>query len=88
MKGIINKTENGWQVSHVTYDISLEKWTAGKFPLHPSDVKQIEEDAKIFDNIEARIAAYPEVEFEVQTIAIGTDESDLMDCDVAKLIKK
>jgi len=36
-------------------------------PLHPDDVKEIEEDSKIFDNIEARIAAYPEVEFEIVT---------------------
>jgi hypothetical protein len=64
-----------------------ESWKAGKLPLHPDDVKEIEQDAKIFDNIEARIAAYPDVEFEVQTIAIGTDESDVIDCDVAKLIK-
>ena len=33
-------------------------------PLHPDDVKQIQQDAQVFDNIEARIAAYPEVEFD------------------------
>lgn len=43
-------------------------------PLHPSD----------------HIIAYnyvgKEVEFEVETIAVGTSEFDILDCDVVKLV--
>ena len=35
-------------------------------PLHPADVEQIEADSKRFDNIEARIAAWPDVEFTIE----------------------
>jgi hypothetical protein len=65
MKGLLTKTDEGWQVSHATYDIAIEKWTAGKLPLHPDDVKQIQEDSQIFDNIDARISAHPNVEFKI-----------------------
>ena len=34
-------------------------------PLHPDDVAQINEWAKVFDNIEGRIASSPEVEFNI-----------------------
>jgi hypothetical protein len=37
MKGTLHKTETGWQVSHATYDMTTERWTAGKFPVHPYD---------------------------------------------------
>ena len=66
MKGTLHKTEAGWQVSHATYNMEIERWTAGKLPLHPKDVAQIEEDAKVFDNIEARIAANPDVDFIIE----------------------
>jgi len=65
MKGTLHKTEQGWVVTHSTYDMILKSWKVGKFPLHPEDVKQINRDALVFDNIEARIAAYPDVEFEI-----------------------
>ena len=84
MKGTLTKADNGWQVSHATYDMVLKRWTAGKLPLHPDNVKEIEEDSKIFDNIEARIAAYPEVEFEIKYYWDETMEQPI---DVAKLIK-
>lgn len=54
--------------------------------LHPTDVEQMKQDALVFDNLEARVRAYPEVNFEVQTIATGTSEFDIVDEDVAKLI--
>ena len=64
MKGTLHKTESGWIV---IYDEVLGKNIVKKnqnaLPLHPDDVKQIVEDSKIFDNIEARIAAYPDVLF-------------------------
>jgi hypothetical protein len=37
MIGTLHKTETGWQVSHATYDMTTERWTAGKFPVHPYD---------------------------------------------------
>jgi hypothetical protein len=74
VKGILTKTDNGWQVSHATYDMILERWIAGKLPLHPDDIKQINADAQVFDNIEARIAAYPEVEFEVVISALDFEK--------------
>lgn len=59
MKGIISKTYTGWKVIYVYPE-------GTRFlPLHPDDVNQIVEDSKVFDNIEARIKAYPEVDFEI-----------------------
>jgi len=59
MKGFLHKTEQGWIVEYAKHS---------ELPLHPDDVKQIEEDAKMFDSIEARIAAYPDVKFEIVTV--------------------
>jgi hypothetical protein len=59
MKGKIHKTEQGWVVQYGVIN------SIRSLPLHPDDVKQINRDAQVFDNIEARIAAYPEVEFEI-----------------------
>ena len=69
MKGRIQKTISGeWVVRVVSEetpecDTIVEHGT--QYSLHPDDVKQINRDAQVFDNIEARIAAYPEVEFEI-----------------------
>ena len=69
MKGKIQKTISGeWVVRVVSEetpecDTIVEHGT--QYSLHPDDVKQINADAQVFDNIEARIAAYPEVEFEI-----------------------
>lgn len=60
MQGKLIKQENKWFVKY------FEDWIGfNLYELHPDDVKQIEEDSYMFDNIEARIAAYPEVEFEL-----------------------
>jgi hypothetical protein len=56
MKGTLHKTEQGWVVEYAKHS---------ELPLHPDDIRQIEEAAKVFDNIEARIAAYSSVEFEI-----------------------
>lgn len=49
-------------------------------------VRQIEEDSKTFDNIESRIAAYPDVEFEIVTYSpLHSPDKKLND--YAKLIK-
>ena len=68
MKGILHKTEQGWIVIYdQIFGEGIVKRNQHALPLHPDDVKQINKDAQIFDNIEARIAAYPEVEFEIVT---------------------
>lgn len=61
MKGKLVKQGNRWYVMR----IEEGDWET-YYPLSPYDVKQIEEDSKRFDNIEARIAAYPDVEFELE----------------------
>ena len=60
MKGKLIKKSDNW------YVIRVEEgdWET-YYPLHPADIEQIDIDAKIFDNIEARIKAYPDVEFEI-----------------------
>ena len=73
MKGHLYKKKQpeGW---YVAYDI--DGFTKAELLLHPDDVKQINADAQVFDNIEARIAAYPEVEFKIvhQVTDAMTDE--------------
>jgi len=69
MKGIIIKTDQGWMVSRCVGDGVKEVWEE-LTPLHPDDVKQINKDAQVFDNIEARIAAYPDVEFEMMHLSV------------------
>lgn len=56
MKGKLHKSDSGWVVSF--FDKTL--------PLHPFDVQMIEDQSIVFDNIEARIAAYPDVDFEIE----------------------
>ena len=67
MKGILHKTEQGWIV---IYDQILGEGIVKKnqnsLPLNPYDVQTIEDQEKVFDNIEARISAYPDVEFEIE----------------------
>ena len=61
MKGKLIKIEERWMVGTVCY---ADLWS-NYIPLHPDYVKQIERDSQVFDNIEARIAAYPNVEFDI-----------------------
>ena len=65
MKGKLVKQENQWYVQY-KMDSDLIATDGGLIPLSPYDVNQIEEDAKRFDNIEARIAAYPDVNFRIE----------------------
>lgn len=60
MKGKLIKTEQGWMVGTICYGGDI--WSK-LILLHPDDVKQMEQDALVFDNIDARIAAYPYVDF-------------------------
>jgi len=80
MKGKLYKTDNVWYVMGVEEG----DWNT-YYQLHPDDVNQIKEDSKIFDNIEARIAAYPEVEFEIKYYWDETMEGPIIE--VAKLIE-
>jgi len=61
MKGKLTKLETGWSV------VAIEEgdWKT-YYPLHPADAAEIEADSKRFDNIEARIAAWPDVEFTIE----------------------
>jgi hypothetical protein len=64
MKGILKKTQSGWIINY-DYTVNKNDWCT--LPLHPADVEQINKDSQVFDNIEARIASNPEVEFEMVT---------------------
>ena len=76
MKGKLHKKINGeWVVLKVSQELPpcdtiVEHGI--EYLLHPDDVKQINRDAQVFDNIEARIAAYPDVEFD-WCVIIGPD---------------
>lgn len=98
MKGILHKTDQGWMVKYnekhsekiilkgnKTSLGSYKRITSNKsFPLHPDDVKQINKDSLVFDNIEARIAAYPYVEFEIEKEYIDSTTNQVQS--YAKLI--
>lgn len=65
MKGKIDLLDNNWIVKYIHYDFPPLEYMESEYilPLHPEDIKQIDEDSKVFDNIIARIKAYPNVEF-------------------------
>lgn len=69
MKGKLHKKINGnWVVLKVSEEqppCNTIVEHGVEYTLHPDDVKQINADAQVFDNIEARIAAYPDVEFDI-----------------------
>jgi len=66
MKGKINSTPKGWIVKYFDTTEAHDVMYCGEsYPLHPDDVEQIRKDSLIFDNIEARIAAYPDVDFKI-----------------------
>lgn len=59
MKGRIHRTDDyGWVV---LFDDEF-------LQLHPDNVNEILEWEKVFDNIEARISAHPDVEFNLFTV--------------------
>ena len=67
MKGTIYKNkEHGWIINYIVESENPNAiYTLKTLPLHPTDVEQIDEWSKVFDNIEGRIASSPEVEFEI-----------------------
>jgi len=88
MKGTLykNETTGEWMVRHVMVSPIVGPCGFRDLRLHPDSLKQMNEDDKVFDNLEARVAAYPHVEFEVHTIATGASELEILDEDVAKLL--
>jgi hypothetical protein len=83
MKGTLVKTEQGWMVKYdqrTWQDPSVED---GELPLHPDDVKEINELSKIFDNVDARYNGQ-EVEFEM---TYHWDETIPQPISVGRLIK-
>jgi len=79
MIGTLRKTEEGWKVEYVAHliDETPPRWKVGMLPLHPEDVRQINDDAQVFDNIEARIAANPVIDFEMVNMGFGPDDNIL-----------
>jgi hypothetical protein len=64
MKGRLHKLSKGWTIwyndDHIGGNVSF----VDSLPLHPDDVKEINELSKIFDNVDARYNGQ-EVEFEM-----------------------
>lgn len=89
MKGLLfkDKASGQWMIKEALTAPMIGIVGFRTLRLHPDDVKEMEEHEKLFDNLEARVAAYSEVEYEVRTIATGNSEWDVLDEDVAKLIK-
>ena len=78
MKGRLIRSNGEWKVSYID-----SQGTSKLLPLNPYDVQTIEDQEKVFDNIEARISAYPDVEFEIELFwETGIEEP----FNVAKLI--
>lgn len=82
IEGVLCKTQKGWVVKHNRmvhtpvgnhdYKVTLEDSYIDTHPDHHMWLKMFgEQDMQVC--------------FEVETIAIGTDEHDVMDADVAKL---
>jgi hypothetical protein len=59
MKGELLNTDHGWLISYT--EDGVERGVS----LHPDDVDYIDKLKFTFDNIEARIASNPIVEFEI-----------------------
>jgi hypothetical protein len=64
MKGTIHKINRGWVVKQLVEEGPDAK-LINQYPLHPDNIKEINEWSQMFDNIEGRIASSPEVEFEI-----------------------
>ena len=60
MRGELVKKEDKWYIK----SIEEGDWET-YYELHPDDVEQIKKDALVFDNIEARIKAWPDTPFTI-----------------------
>jgi hypothetical protein len=83
MKGTLHKLSKGWTIwyndDHIGGNVSF----VDSLPLHPDDVKEINELSKIFDNVDARYNGQ-EVEFEM---TYHWDETIPQPISVGRLIK-
>ena len=61
MKGRLLKANDQWMVSY-----NDSQGIFKLLPLHPYDVQIIEDQEQVFDNIEARISAHPDIEFGIE----------------------
>lgn len=69
MKGKLFKGEyEQWLVSYEDNSEPTKETKIKDLQLHPDDVNDILEQENVFDNIEARILSYPDVEFEIVQI--------------------
>ena len=65
MKGKLTKTNDEWIVKYPKYPLSSKINDTATLPLHPYNVAEIKAGAERFDNLEARIIAWPDVEFDI-----------------------
>lgn len=67
MKGKINFIDEKWIVDYIHYELPPPEHNEilMSLPLHPDDLKQIEEDSMMFDDIKSRILCYPDVDFTI-----------------------
>jgi hypothetical protein len=83
MKGTLHKLSKGWTIwyndDHIGGNVSF----VDSLPLHPDDVKEINELSKIFDNVDVRYNGQ-EVEFEM---TYHWDETIPQPISVGRLIK-
>jgi len=63
MRGELVKKDDNWYIKR----IEEGDWET-YYPLHPDDIEQIKKDALVFDNIEARIKAWPDTPFTIYEV--------------------
>ena len=90
MKGKLIKDHEGWWVQHKAKGLDGNLEYIAESMLHPDDVKFLEDCRLWFDNIEGRVVANPEVEFEMVTEVVASvgnsEEQDEYTIRYAKLI--
>lgn len=80
MNGLLYKVKDNWVVSYGSSLTGFEIWPI-TLPLHPDDVAAIQEQSLVFDNVEARIAAFNKVEFDIIEVRANYQENHLKkDC--------
>jgi len=91
MKGKLIYDQGEWWVQHMATSPDGIEYFQADTMLHPDDVKFLEDCNLVFDNLEARIAAYPDVEFEMVTEVVASvgdsEQQDEYTVSYAKLIQ-
>jgi hypothetical protein len=90
MKGKLIYDQDGWWVQHAATSPDGTEYFQADTMLHPDDVKFLEDCSLWFDNIEGKVIANPDVEFEMVTetaMSVGnSEEQDEYTIRYAKLI--